>query len=125
MMKYLIALILILLNRSLTAQPTITLRLDPDNSRGGPASQIFDSIEFIPLQTTSESLFGSIDQLEVADSLFIILDVRSHSILLFHRNGKFYTKITTGGTNKYFYHFTLDRSAGEIVATNNYANGLM
>lgn len=125
MVKYLIALILILLNRPSTAQPTITLRIDPDNSRGGTASQIFDSLEFIPLQTTNESLFGTVDQLEVTDSLFIILDVRSHSILLFYRNGKFYTKITTGGANKYFYYFTLDRSTGEIVATNNYANGLL
>jgi hypothetical protein len=125
MMRYLIALNLVLFASILRAQPTVTLRLDPDNSRGGSASQVFDSIEFIPLETTKESLFGSIDQLEVTDSLFIILDIRSNSILFFHRNGKFYTKITTGGGSKYFYNFTLDRSAGEIAVMNNFTKGLL
>jgi len=99
--------------------------MDPDNANGGTASQVFDSIRFIPLETTKESLFGSIDQLEVTDSLFIILDVRGRSILLFNRNGKFFAKMTTGGIGKYFYSFTLDRASKEIIVINNYANGLM
>jgi len=125
MIKYFILFTLILFNHSSWAQHTVTLRLDPDNARGGTATQMFDSIRFIPLETTRESLFGSIDQMEVTDSLFIILDTRGHSILLFRRNGKFFTKITTGGGTKYFYYFTLDRSANEIIVSNNYANGLL
>ncbi|MBS1659635.1 MAG: 6-bladed beta-propeller [Bacteroidetes bacterium] len=124
-MRYFILLFLILLSHSLWSQKFITLRLDPDNSRGGTASQVFDSIRFIPLETTKESLFGAIDQMEVTDSLFVILDIRGHSILLFDRSGKFYTRITTGGGEKYFYYFSIDRSKNEIVATNNYANGLL
>jgi hypothetical protein len=109
----------------LSAQNVTTLHIDPENARGGTVSEVFDSIRFIPLETTKESLFGSIDQLEVTDSFFIILDVRSHSILLFRRNGQFCRKITTGGANKYFYSFVLDREAQEIVVSNNYANALL
>ena len=125
MIKYSIVLTLILFNHSSWAQNTVTLHLDPDNAHGGTATQIFDSIRFIPLETTRESLFGSIDQMEVTDSLFIILDTRGHSILLFRRNGTFFTRISTGGGDKYFFYFTLDRSAGEIIVTNNYANALL
>ena len=107
------------------AQHSVTLRIDPDIARGGTASEVFDSIRFIPLETTKESVFGSVDQLEVTDSLFIILDRLAHSILLFRRDGKFVSKIFTGGGDKYFFYFTLDRSANEIVATNNYENGLL
>ena len=125
MIRYSILLSLILLSHFLRAQDSITLRIDPDNARGGTATQIFDSVRFIPLETTKESLFGSIDQLEVTDSFFIILDTRGHSILLFRRNGSFFTRISTGGGDKYFFYFTLDRSAGEIIVTNNFANALL
>lgn len=124
-MKYFIASILILIYRCTLGQNVITFHLDPDNARGGTTAQIFDSVQFVPLETSKESLFGSIDQLEVTDSLFIILDTRGRSILLFYHDGKFYTRITTGGIDKYFFWFTLDRSRKEIIATNNYAGGLL
>jgi hypothetical protein len=107
------------------AQTTFNLRIAPDNARGGTASQIFDSIKFIPLETTKESLFGAIDQLEVTDSLFIILDRRSRSILVFTRNGKLHTRITSGGTDKFFSFFTIDRNKNQIIVINNYAKGLL
>ncbi len=125
MLRYYSVVALILLSLSSWAQNTTTLRIDPDNARGGTAMEVFDSIRFIPLETTKESLFGSVDQLEVTDSLFIILDTRGHSILLFKRNGKFFTRITTGGGDKYFFYYTLDRSGNEIIVTNNYAGGLL
>ncbi|MBS1666700.1 MAG: 6-bladed beta-propeller [Bacteroidetes bacterium] len=107
------------------AQTTFTIRVSPDNAHGGTASQIFDSIQFTPLETTKESLFGSIDQLEVTDSFFIILDKRGKSILLFYRNGKLHTRITTGGQDKYFNYFTVNRNNRQIIVSNNYANGLL
>ena len=125
MRKYITLFLVLCKFLSLPAQSVTTLHIDPANARGGMVSEVFDSIQFIPLETTKESLFGSIDQMEVTDSFFIILDVRSHSILLFRRNGRFYTKITTGGDNKYFYSFTLDRKAQKIIANNNYANALL
>jgi hypothetical protein len=109
----------------IVAQTSYTLRVDPDNSRGGSASLIFDSIRFTPLETTKESLFGTIDQMEVTDSFFVILDRRSSSILIFCRNGKLHKRITTGGGQKYFSYFAIDRTDTSIVVLNNYANGLL
>jgi hypothetical protein len=107
------------------AQPVYTIRVDLDNVRGGTASQVFDSIRFIPLETTKESLFGSIDQLEITDSFFIILDRRGASILVFNRNGKLHKRIITGGANKYFSYFAIDRNTNSIVVLNNYAKALL
>jgi hypothetical protein len=53
------------------AQVKHTLRIDPDNARGGTTGEIIDSIKFIPLETKKESVFGVIEQMEVTDSLFI------------------------------------------------------
>jgi hypothetical protein len=102
-----------------------TLRIDPDYAHGGTVSQLFDSLEFIPLETTSESLFGAVDQLEIVDSLFIILDIRSASILIFNDKGKLHAKIKAGGTDKFFNFLTIDRDHRDIVISNNFAGGLL
>ncbi len=117
--------LLVVVINYLSAQNITTLRIDPDNARGGTASQIFDSLQFIPLETTKESLFGSIDQLEVTDSLFFILDIRSRSVLIFRRDGSLHARIISDGPNKYFGYFALDRKANRIIIDNNYANGLL
>lgn len=119
-----VSLLLFCLNL-LFAQTNITLRIDPENGRGGTASQVFDSIEFIPLETTSESLFGSIDQMEVTDDYFFILDTRSKSILVFNRDGRLHTRIRSGGNDKYFGYFTLDRVDKRIIIHNRFSNGLL
>lgn len=72
---------------------TVTLRIDPQSARGTTISQLFDDVKFIPLETTKESLFGSISQLKIADNKFIIFDYDTKSILLFNNEGKFLTKI--------------------------------
>ncbi|RZL13073.1 MAG: 6-bladed beta-propeller, partial [Pedobacter sp.] len=51
-----------------------TLRLDPSTARGAAASQVFDEVKFIPLETTKESLFGSISQFVVTDGNYIVYD---------------------------------------------------
>ena len=107
------------------AQTLVTLRIDPGLARGGTATQVFDSIQFVPLETTKESLFGTVDQLECTDSLFFILDIQSRSILLFSVKGKFKTRITSGGFDKYFGRFALNRAAREVMVANNFANGLL
>ena len=100
----------------LLAQDVTTLRIDPDLASAGTAAQIFDSILFVPLETTKESLFGKIDQLEVTDSCFVILDYMSRSILLFDRSGAFHARIRTDAEDRYFSYFTLDRPRNEIIA---------
>ncbi|WP_276091464.1 6-bladed beta-propeller [Pedobacter sp. JY14-1] len=70
-----------------------TLRIDPDAARGASVSQIFDEVKFIPLETTKESMFGSISQLRVTDDRYIIWDYDTKSILIFTKDGKYKAKI--------------------------------
>lgn len=74
-------------------------------------NDIFDSIHYIPLQTTRECMFSKIDQLEVTAKLFFIKDLASKSLLVFEKDGKFKFKIT----GKTVSDFTIDESRGHIV----------
>lgn len=90
-----------------------TLRIDPSNAMGGNASDFFSEINYIPLETTDESLFGSISKLEITENYFIILDRNTRSILIFNKNGKFHTKIK--GTNGApIWDFSVNKIAKEI-----------
>ena len=51
-----------------------TLRVNPDGAIGGRVSQLIDSVLFVPLESSGESVFGLVDQLSVTDKYFIILD---------------------------------------------------
>lgn len=114
----------LLLVSTVTGQNLVNLRIDPDNARGGTASQIFDSVSFIPLETTKQSLFGKIDQLEVTDQYFIILDQQSHSILIFDKKGKYHAKIQPNAPGKLLDYFTLDRDNHQILTTSD-ADGVL
>ena len=78
----------------------LIIRVDPANSMGGNASEIFETVDYIPLETTNESTFGRIEQLEVTDDRFVILDENTNCILIFKKDGKFIGKIK-GGDKKY------------------------
>jgi hypothetical protein len=69
------------------------IMLDPSSGVGGTASQIYDEVDYIPLETTKESLFGEISQLQITDKYFIILDKETDAILFFNRDGSFHHKI--------------------------------
>ena len=90
-MKYTIfVLIYIQITLSSLAQPIQKLRVDPAYSYGGMASEYFENIEYIPLETKKESLFGTADQLFITDSSFIINDNNdTKSVLFFDLKGKF------------------------------------
>jgi len=94
-----------------------TIRIDPSNASGGNVSDVFDEISYIPLETTPESLFGSIYQLEVVDDYFIILDQNTKYILLFDKNGKFHTKIKATQNQSGFsiWRFFVNRWTRQIV----------
>lgn len=72
--------------------PTV-LRIDPAMATGGPASQKIDEVSYIPLESTSESAFGKIHQLQVTDSFFLIRDSYTNRVLIFTLAGKFHAKI--------------------------------
>lgn len=97
----------------------VELRVDPANSYGGSASEVFESADYIPLETTRESTFGRIDQMEVTDQYFIILDKNTNSILLFTKEGKYHAKIAGGSVNanrdNAIYSFNVNKWKKEIV----------
>lgn len=100
-----------------------TLRIDPESARGSAVSQLFDEVQFIPLETTKESLFGSISQLELTDKYYIIYDYDTKSILIFTKEGKYKNKISASKiekdpkdkTTQNFYGFALTRDNNETT----------
>ncbi len=69
------------------------LRIDPSQAYGGTVSEYFDQVEYIPLETTKESLFGDVGQLCVTDSGFVVADYDTRVVLFFDKAGRFITKI--------------------------------
>ena len=53
-----------------------------------------DSIQYVPLETTDESEFSEISQIEVNGNQYVILDKFSNTILFFEKNGNFVKKIS-------------------------------
>lgn len=78
----------------------VTLRIDPQNARGAAVSQVFDEVKFIPLETTKESLFGSISDLKIVKGNFIIFDWDTKAILIFTKDGKYKSKIDASRIEK-------------------------
>lgn len=112
-MTYILYLILAVISlRPLPADqhPVHSIRMDPDNARGGNVSDFFQSVEFIPLETNQESLFGDIYKLQVTDDYLIIKDNETGSILIFNSTGKFQARIKQRHRD-----FTLDREREEIL----------
>jgi hypothetical protein len=72
---------------------SVTLHIDPSNAMGGNVADVFEQVNYIPLETTPESLFGRVSQLVVVDNYYIILDQGTNCILIFNKDGKFHAKI--------------------------------
>lgn len=80
---------------------------------GGTVSQYIDSVKFFTFESTPESAFGNIDQVEITDQYFIILDRETTSILIFDKGGKFRAKIEGKKLNPQdpnFFNFNFDRN---------------
>lgn len=97
-------------------QNSIALHISPEDAKGGSSSQIFDSITFIPLQTTKESLFGKIYQLEITQNYFVIFDQETNAILFFKKNGKFAYKITPPAGSTSLGYFSIDQHNKKLIA---------
>src|SRR5690606_21767460 len=93
--KLSIILLLLFLNfNKAKSQFERIVRIDPQSAKGGKVLDIFDSVSYIPLETTKESQFGEINQLIVTEENYIILDNRTtNCILIFTKDGKFKAKI--------------------------------
>jgi len=78
----------------------VTIRIDPESSRGAKVSEIFSEVKFIPLETTKESLFGSIDHLELTKNCFVVYDHDTKAVLIFNKDGKFKAKVNSSKLNE-------------------------
>jgi len=75
------------------AQNPRKIRISPKLAYGGPVSEYFEKIEYIPLETTKESLFGDINSLDITNDSYVITDYDTKYVLFFRLNGKFIRKI--------------------------------
>jgi hypothetical protein len=87
-----------------TAQNIITIT-DEDLKYKYKASDVFEDLTFIPLETTDESLIGNIHKMIIKDSFIYVLDGKSIALLMFDIKGKFISKIGSRGSgpNEYYY----------------------
>ncbi len=131
-----IALCAILISLSLPAQTPsaiskpIEIRIDPGSAQlGESASDRFSKIEYLPLQTTRESAFGEISQLESSSQYYIIWDEKSNSILFFDKSGSFVRKITNTDPSlkipfKKIDHFTISEKKDELMFNDSHSKYL-
>lgn len=75
------------------AQEIPKLRIDPAQAYGGVVADYFEEVNYIPLQTTKQSLFGTISGLVITDSSFVVSDNDTHAVLFFKKDGTYLTKV--------------------------------
>ncbi len=102
-------------------QSGTTIRIDPKYARGGTASQFFDEINYIPLESKKESTFGSAQHLQVSRRFFAFFDYSTTSVFVFEKSGKFKGRISSlpmqadkDALNKAMFNFVLDKSSENI-----------
>jgi len=77
----------------LYSQELQKIRINPDQAYGGPISDYFHSIEYIPLETTKESLFGDVSEMIITNDSYVIYDWDTKSVFFFKKkDGIFLTK---------------------------------
>jgi hypothetical protein len=75
------------------AQEPLTLRINPDDAEGGPASRYIKKVTYIPLETNKESTLPFISSLTLSKNYYAIYDMESYVIMLFTKEGKYHSKI--------------------------------
>jgi len=104
-----------------TVDKPIEIRIDPFSAKlDEPASDYFSSVKYLPLQTTKESAFEEISQMEVTSKHYIIWDEISNCILFFNKSGRFVYKITNKDKSndkpfKKIGGFAVNESKNELV----------
>ena len=93
---------------SLVAQPNpIEIKIDPKNMPEGDLrmSDLIESVEYIPLETTDECLIGDGVRYDFNDEYIIAGDLHGEAVYLFNRKGKFIRAIggRGGGPEEFTY----------------------
>lgn len=109
---------------------TKKIRIDLSMAKGSPVSEVFQEVNFIPLETNKESLFGNITTLAVSKDYFVIYDRDINAILIFKKDGKFCSKIellklinSENISKSRFQKFELTEDTAKpiLITTNNYS----
>lgn len=77
------------------------------------ASEVFEEINYVPLETTKRSVFGALQQLIVTKDHFILSDRETNCIFVFYKNGKFLSKIVRQPSERQL--FWVDQNKQEII----------
>ncbi|MGN7787206.1 6-bladed beta-propeller [Niabella sp. 22666] len=102
------------------SQSLTKLRVDPSRAYGANVSNMFSRIEYIPLETTKESLFGEATQLIITDSSYIVFDRDTRATFFFNSNGAFIKKIQSRAAYTIVYHYF-----DIILVANNMTDGVI
>ena len=98
-----------------------------DNSNNKISTNIVSEMEYVKLETSPESLLGSVDKLICTDDYIYILDnTFSNNLFVFSRKGKFISKIKNKGEGpneiNQPYDFIVDNKKKEIVVYDGVQN---
>jgi hypothetical protein len=63
-----------------------------------PASELFEVLRYVPLQTTSDNLIGGINKLEYKNGKYYLYDEVTKSVSCYNRNGSFRFQISALGS---------------------------
>lgn len=106
---------------ALKAQDVPKLRIDPAQAYGGVVGDYFEEVNYIPLQTTKESLFGSITTLVITDSSYVISDFDTRSVLFFKKDGSYITKVKVKKDE--YPNVSFEASTKRVIVTVYQSNG--
>ncbi len=104
----------------------VEIKIDPDATLANATTSSFiDSIRYVPLETSSESMFSTISQLEVTAKYYILWDQTTNCIYFFNKDGSFAKKITDKDKNlkipfKKIDHFTVNEEKAELSFNDSY-----
>jgi hypothetical protein len=91
--------IILCLSHYSIAQDVVKIVINPNKVQIGECklNDLVESIEYIPLETNDECLVGQIEIFDISEKYIVINCVKSESIYLFHRSGRFICKVGSRG----------------------------
>ncbi|ATL46705.1 hypothetical protein COR50_05650 [Chitinophaga caeni] len=124
-----ICILVNLLTNKLHAQDSMEIRIAPNYAMGGKCSELFQSVRYIPLETSKKCIIGRVRKLYVAKDNFIVYDDTRNQIVIFDRNGKYLSKINDlSGSSKIpawdilFENISIDYVNNKIIVLPNYVH---
>lgn len=112
--------------RSTSAESPVQAIINISDAKTMNYQPLLDSINYVPLETTDQSLIGNIGKIYVTPSNILIFDSKQTAILLFDKEGKFIRKIGQKGRGPeeylFFNEIVFERKTEIIYAHERYLN---